>query len=63
MNIGNWHVGKIAVVWVIALASYFFFDDVLGLRAYEARSGWFFAMVIAGAITWAWLSKRERRQD
>jgi hypothetical protein len=61
VGIGNWHPGKIAVVWVIALASYFFFDDVLGLYAYQARGGWFVAIVVAGAVTWAWLSKRERR--
>ena len=58
---GKWHPAKIAVVWVIALVSYPFFDDVLGMRAFEARRGWFFAMAIAAIITWRWLTKREAR--
>ncbi len=56
---GKWHPAKIAVVWVIALISYVFFDDVLALSNDEARRGWFFAVIIAATITWIWLTKRE----
>ena len=61
MSVGQWHPGKIAVVWAIAIASYFFFYDILDLNRSEARGGWFVAMVVAGALTWVWLSKRERQ--
>lgn len=56
---GKWNPGKIAVVWVIALISYVFFDDVLALSNEEARRGWFFVVMIAAVITWMWLTKRE----
>jgi hypothetical protein len=59
MSIGSWHPGKLAVVWAIALASYFFFLDVLDMSRSEARAGWFITLVGAAAVTWRWLSKRE----
>ena len=60
---GKWHPAKIAVVWVIALISYVFFDDVLAWSNDEARRGWFFALMIAAVITWIWLTKREGGPD
>lgn len=56
---GKWHPAKIAVVWAMALVSYFFFYDVLDMARSEARIGWFFALVVAAIITWMWLTKRE----
>ena len=61
MRIRDWHPGKVVVIWVMALASYVFFDDVLEMSRSEARSAWFLALVVAAAMTWGWLSGRERQ--
>ena len=58
-HMGSWHPGKIAVVWVVALLSYFFFYDLLDFTRSEARAGGFVAVVVAGIVTWRWLSARE----
>jgi hypothetical protein len=60
VKISSWHPGKIGVVWVIALASYYFFYDVLDFSRGESRGGVFFMLVGAAAITWRWLSGREK---
>ena len=64
MAIRGWHPGKIAVVWVVTLASRFCLGAINWEQEEIRRPAdlfWFFFVVLAAAITWRWLGGREDR--
>ncbi len=64
MAVRNWHGGKVALVWLMALIATFFMGALIGEVTGDDDSVLFALIVspfvVAIVLTWRWLSGREQ---